>query len=88
MEARVFAYSPPERADDHGGVVPRGGRSYVVRRGDTLWGIAEKVLGTDDPARIARYWPLIHRMNRDTVGPDPSLIIPGQVLELPPERGR
>jgi nucleoid-associated protein YgaU len=53
--------------------------------GDTLWDIAAGVLGTDDAARIARYWPAIHRANRHTIGHDPSLIIPGMVLHLPVE---
>jgi hypothetical protein len=58
--------------------------SYTVRRGDTLWSIAEQSLRTDDPRSVARYWPKIHRANRDVIGPDPSLIYPGQVLHLPP----
>ena len=58
--------------------------SYTVRRGDTLWSIAEQSLHTDDPRSVARYWPKIHRANRDVIGPDPSLIYPGQVLHLPP----
>jgi hypothetical protein len=58
--------------------------SYTVRDGDTLWSIAEQWLRTDDPPSVARYWPKIHRANRDVIGPDPSLIYPGQVLHLPP----
>ena len=42
-------------------------------------------LGTDDLTRVARYWPRIHRANREIIGPNPDLIVPGQVLELPPE---
>lgn len=56
---------------------------YTVMPGDTLWDIAGRVLGTDDVRAIARYWPLIHRENRDVVGPDPNLIRPGMVLSLP-----
>ena len=58
---------------------------YVVRAGDTLWDIAATLLGTEDGARVARYWPRIHRRNRDVIGPDPSLIFPGMVLTLPAE---
>lgn len=58
---------------------------HAVLPGDTLWSIAARRLHTDDVRRIARYWPRIHRANRDEVGPDPNLIRPGQVLELPPE---
>jgi hypothetical protein len=60
------------------------GGSYTVRHGDTLWSIAEQWLRTDDLRSVARYWPKIHRANRDVIGPDPSLIYPGQVLHLPP----
>jgi len=57
---------------------------YAVLPGDTLWGIAGKVLRTDDMRAIARYWPRIHRENRDVIGPNPDLLRPGQVLSLPP----
>jgi nucleoid-associated protein YgaU len=43
-------------------------------------------LGTTEARRIARYWPRIHRANRAVIGGDPNLIVPGQVLTLPPER--
>ena len=56
---------------------------YAVLPGDTLWDIAGKVLETSDMRAIARYWPLIHRANRDVVGADPNLIRPGMVLVLP-----
>jgi nucleoid-associated protein YgaU len=56
---------------------------YAVLPGDTLWDIAGKVLKTDDLRAIARYWPRIHRENRDVIGADPNLLRPGQVLTLP-----
>lgn len=59
--------------------------SYTVASGDELWSIAARALGTEDPRRIARYWPRIHRQNRGVIGANPSLIYPGQVLMLPPE---
>jgi nucleoid-associated protein YgaU len=62
------------------------GDRYTVRPGDSLWDIAEMKLGTTEARRIARYWPRIHRANRDVIGGDPNLIVPGQVLTLPPER--
>lgn len=59
--------------------------AYTVRDGDKLWSIAAIFLRTDDAARIARYWPRIHRANRSVIGRDPNLIFPGQVLHLPAE---
>lgn len=66
---------------------PAGPRScrHVVRRGDTLWGLAAAHLQTDDIRRIARFWPLIHRQNLDVIGNNPDLLLPGQVLVIPSE---
>jgi DNA-binding SARP family transcriptional activator len=59
-------------------------RTYVVQRGDTLWGIAERELG--DPLR----WRQIAQLNEDRregqsrLG-DPHWIYPGWTLLLPAE---
>lgn len=89
--ARGPSVHPAVHAHREGGVhdrlFPRAGvlcRTHTVVAGDTLWGIAARVLATDDPRRIARYWPKIHRANHAAV-PDPNLIRPGQVLRLPDE---
>jgi nucleoid-associated protein YgaU len=55
-----------------GGAAPR---TYKVKKGDTLSGIAGKKLG--DAGR----WPEIARLNRDIV-PDPDELFPGQVLVI------
>lgn len=55
--------------------------SYVVRPGDSLWSIAD-----DHPvaaASVDQRWRAIWLANRDVVGDDPDLIIPGQALRLP-----
>lgn len=60
--------------------------SVVVRAGDTLWDIAAAHLGPDaDPATIAATWPLWYDTNRETIGADPDLILPGTRL-LPPSQ--
>ena len=64
---------------------PREQRWHAVLPGETLWSIAAEVLQTNDIRRIARYWPRIHRANRDELGSNPDLVRPGQVLQLPPE---
>lgn len=61
--------------------------SYVVRPGDTLWGIAGQRLG--DPPR----WPTIWRENADRSEPggrhftDPDLIVPGWTLDVRESNG-
>jgi hypothetical protein len=67
---------------------PHPGRAVsdhiVVRRGDTLWDIAARALGPDaSAADIAASWPRWHAANRSTIGPDPDLILPGQLLRPP-----
>jgi len=74
---------PAGTACNSGSRAPR--RLHSVRKGDTLWGIASDVLGTNDIRRIARYWPKIHRANRATLGPNPNLLHVGQSLVLPNE---
>ncbi|UNK47064.1 LysM peptidoglycan-binding domain-containing protein [Arthrobacter sulfonylureivorans] len=62
-------------------------RSVTVTAGDSLWHLAAAELGplaTD--AEIAERWPDWHAANRRTIGPDPSLIRPGQTLVVPPPR--
>lgn len=61
----------------------------VVRRGDSLWEIAERHLGPDaSAAEVAAEWPRWHRANRAAVGPDPDLLLPGTRLVPPPGADR
>ncbi|NLJ55303.1 MAG: LysM peptidoglycan-binding domain-containing protein [Intrasporangiaceae bacterium] len=56
----------------------------TVRRGDTLWDLAAAHLppGATD-AEIATEWQRWHAANRAVIGPDPDLILPGQILTIP-----
>jgi nucleoid-associated protein YgaU len=55
---------------------PVGGRSYTVKKGDSLSKIAKREYGD------AQQWHRIYEANRDTIA-NPELIYPGQVLQLP-----
>lgn len=60
------------------------GASVVVVAGDSLWAIAARHLppGATD-AQIAEAWPGWYQANATTIGADPNLITPGQVLTVP-----
>lgn len=58
--------------------------AVTVRRGDTLWSIAARHLGTGaTDAQIASEWPRWYAANRAVIGEDPGLIQPGQQLVAP-----
>lgn len=49
---------------------------YVVKRGDTLWGISKRFYGRGD---------FYHTIARDNNIKNPNLIYPGQALVIPKE---
>jgi hypothetical protein len=57
--------------------------SERVRVGDTLWDIGRALIHSKDDAAIAAYVQRLHQLNRDVIGDDPDLILPGQRLQLP-----
>lgn len=54
-------------------------KMYTVRRGDCLWCIAKRLLTN------GALWPKIYNIprNKKIIGPNPNLIYPGQVLQIP-----
>jgi nucleoid-associated protein YgaU len=64
--------------------------TVVVHRGDTLWSIAARHLGPGaTAAEIAHEWPRWYAANRNRIGADPDLILPGTPLVPPtPEMTR
>ncbi|GAB3972340.1 transglycosylase family protein [Streptomyces sparsus] len=61
--------TPPSQEDK------RGSTAYEVAGGDTLSGIASE-------QRVGGGWQALYERNRQTIGEDPDLIIPGQRLRL------
>lgn len=56
----------------------------VVQPGDSLWTIAARHLGPGaSDAQIAAAWPRWYEANRDVIGDDPNLIVPGATLTPP-----
>lgn len=55
----------------------RGGRTYLVREGDTLFDIAKRQLGK------ATRWREIYDLNQDQLGEDFNYLSPGMELALP-----
>ena len=66
---------------------PGGGgglETVTVRRGDTLWDLAARHLGAGaTDGEIAAEWPRWYAANREVVGADPDLLLPGQQLAPP-----
>jgi nucleoid-associated protein YgaU len=65
---------PPSQPPQSG----QGMGQYTVVSGDTLSGIALTAYGN------ANLWPHIYNANVAVIGSNPHLIIPGQVLTIPP----
>jgi nucleoid-associated protein YgaU len=57
--------------------------TYEVRAGDCLWTIAEDLLPAASADEVDQAWRRIHHANRDAVGPNPDLVLPGTTLRLP-----
>lgn len=71
----------PDRAAGAGG---RPGVRYTVAVGDSLWRIADRFLPPgSSAAEVAAACRLLHRTNRDRLGPDLDLIFPETTLHVP-----
>lgn len=65
--------------------VTGGAAEVIVAPGDSLWAIVALRLGPfATAADVAEAWPSWYAANRSTIGDDPSLLFPGQVLHAPP----
>jgi len=55
---------------------PKQPEKYVVKSGDTLSTIANRL-------HLAGGWTSLYNLNQKTIGPDPDVIFPGEVLLVP-----
>jgi hypothetical protein len=62
-------------------------RTIRVAAGDCLWSLAARELAArhvgSRPADIARAWHRWYAANRASIGPDPDLLRPGELLHVP-----
>jgi LysM repeat protein len=57
--------------------------ALVIEPGDSLWAIAQERLGPEaTPQQVAEETGRIYGLNRERIGEDPNLILPGQELLL------
>lgn len=57
----------------------------TVRAGDSLWSLSAAQLGAfASDVDIAAAWPRLYQANRQVIGKNPDLLLPGQVLRFPP----
>lgn len=66
-----------QRRGERGGQDSTSARTYTVKSGDTLSGIAESEMGD------AKRWPELYAANKDAVGKNPDMIHPGLELTIP-----
>lgn len=59
-------------------------KEVVVLPGDSLWSITSRYLGPDvSDLTVAAAWPQWYAANRETIGHNPHLLRPGQILHPP-----
>lgn len=72
----------PGSSEQSAGLAPS---LHSVIHGDSLWDIAAgRLPSTASDQEIDREWRSIYALNKVLIGNNPSMIFPGQVLELPP----
>ena len=55
----------------------KAAKTYVVKRGDTLWAISKRYYGNGNQ------WRKIYNRNKGVIGSNPNLIYPGQKYVIP-----
>ena len=90
-EAQQEAYEDSTQADQNtakGNIEGAAQRLVMVEPGDSLWSITQERLGQGaSPQQIYNEVERTFELNRDLLGDDSDLILPGQELSLPPVAG-
>jgi hypothetical protein len=90
-EAQQEAYEDSTQADQNtakGNIEGAAQRLVVVEPGDSLWSITQERLGQGaSPQQIHNEVERTFELNRDLLGDDSDLILPGEELSLPPVAG-
>jgi nucleoid-associated protein YgaU len=90
-EAQQEAYGDSTQADQNnekGNIEGAAQRLVVVEPGDSLWSITQERLGQGaSPQQIHNEVERTFELNRELLGDDSDLILPGQELSLPPVAG-
>jgi hypothetical protein len=90
-EAQQEAYGDSTQADQNnekGNIEGAAQRLVVVEPGDSLWSITQERLGQGaSPQQILNEVERTFELNRDLLGDEPDLMLPGQELSLPPVAG-
>lgn len=68
---------PPSRSDELLAPASGGGKTYTVKRGDSLSTISQKQYGT------AKRWREIYNANKARIGKNPNKLRPGMKLIIP-----
>ncbi|KRF04266.1 hypothetical protein ASH00_14240 [Arthrobacter sp. Soil782] len=69
---------------DSGSDPGTGPEEMVVQPGDSLWSLTARHLGpAASDAKVAEVWPQWYAANRDVIGDNPELLLPGQILHPP-----
>lgn len=62
---------------------PGAPSTVTVSSGDCLWSITAALHPHASSQQIAHLWPLLYQANRDKIGSNPDLLLPGTTLQIP-----
>lgn len=82
------APSTPPSGSDQKTTAATTSNNVVVAAGDSLWSITAQLNPTATNAELNVLWPQLYESNKQVIGPNPHLIIPGTQLFIPASLSR